>query len=273
MRIAVVCPGSRLPQETAERVQALAAERRPDAELVFHPQCFASSGHFAGTDAERADAFVEAANDPSVDAVWFGRGGYGSGRMTPLALPRLKSAAGDKAYLGYSDMGVLLAALYGAGVGRPAHGPLVNDLVRDGGEAAVLRALDWLVAADSASLEPSLVGETRPAAAFNLATFSSIIGTPWQPELTGHVLMLEEVSEHMYRIDRYLMHVTANLGVRAAAGLKLGRCSLVPPNDPEFGLEEEAVAQNWCERSGLAWLGRADIGHDADNRVVPFGPR
>jgi muramoyltetrapeptide carboxypeptidase len=271
MRIAVVCPGSRLLPETAEQVRTLAAQHRPEAELVFHPQCFLASGHFAGTDVARADAFVEVANDPSIDAVWFGRGGYGSGRMTPLALPRLKSAAADKAYLGYSDMGVLLAALYGAGIGAPAHGPLVNDIVRDGGEAAVKRALDWLVVRGAETLEPSLADETRPTAAFNLAILSSIVGTPWQPELTGHVLMVEEVSEHMYRIDRYLMHVTSNLGVRAVAGLRLGRCSLIPPNDPDFALDEEAVAKSWCERSGIAWLGRADIGHDAANKVVPFG--
>ncbi len=56
----------------AERVTALAAARFPAVELDFHPQCFLSSGHFAGDDAERAAAFVEVANDASFDAVWFG---------------------------------------------------------------------------------------------------------------------------------------------------------------------------------------------------------
>ena len=271
MRIAVVAPGSRLTPETAEQVRAVAAEHAPEVELVFHPQCFLSAGHFAGTDAQRADAFVEVANDPDVQAVWCGRGGYGSGRMVGAVLPRLREPARDKAYLGYSDMGVLLAGLYGAGVGRVAHGPMCQDIVRENGAAAVRRALDWLARGAAEALEPSLAADGRPAVAFNLATLSSIVGTPWQPELTGHVLMLEEVSEHMYRIDRYFMHVAGNLGVRAAAGIRLGRCSLIPPNEPEFALDEAAIAQEWCERSGLAYLGRADIGHDADNKVVPFG--
>jgi muramoyltetrapeptide carboxypeptidase len=45
----------------------------------------------------------------------------------------------------------------------------------------------------------------------------------------------------------------------------------VLPNDPEFGRNEEDIAQDWCARAGIAWLGRADIGHDAENKVVPFG--
>ena len=68
-----------------------------------------------------------------------------------------------------------------------------------------------------------------------------------------------------------LFHVTSHPGIRAVAGLQLGRCSDVPDNDPDFVLNEEEVARHWCAKAGIAWLGRADIGHDADNKVVPFG--
>jgi len=54
-------------------------------------------------------------------------------------------------------------------------------------------------------------------------------------------------------------------------GIRLGRCSLIPPNEIDFGMNEEEVARFWCERSGIPWLGRADIGHDIANKVVPFG--
>lgn len=270
-RIAIVAPSSRLSPAVADRVAALAAERSASGvELVFHPQCFAASGHFAGDDATRAAAFVEVANDPAFDAVWFARGGYGSGRIADFVTPRLTDAARAKAYLGYSDGGALLAALYGAGCAGAAHGPMPQDVVRDGGEAAVARALAWLVRREPSALEPSL----RPgekAAAFNMATLSSIVGTPLQPDLTGHILMLEEVSEYMYRIDRFLMHITGNPDIRNVAGLRLGRCSAIPENDPDFGQDEVAVARFWCERAGLAYLGRADIGHDVANKVVPFG--
>jgi muramoyltetrapeptide carboxypeptidase len=268
MRIAVVAPSCRSRPEVAEAVQAIAAAYA-GLELVFHPQCFLSDGHFAGPDAARVAAFVECANDPGFDAVWFARGGYGGNRLLPDVLPALNGAARDKAYLGYSDNGFLLGALYAAGFEHVAHGPVPGDLVREGGETAVRRALDWLVRRDPATLEPSL-GEA-PAAAFNLTIFGRLLGTPWQPDLTGHVLMLEEVGEYMYRIDRELFHVTSNPAVRRVRGLMLGRCSAIPENDPDFVRTEEEVARHWCERSGIAWLGRADIGHDVDNKVVPFG--
>ena len=83
--------------------------------------------------------------------------------------------------------------------------------------------------------------------------------------------MLEEVSEHLYAVDRMLFHITSNPAVRRAAGVRLGRVSLVPENDRSFGEESEPMMRRWCERAGLPYLGRADIGHDAHNKVVPFG--
>ncbi|WP_237478518.1 LD-carboxypeptidase [Lichenibacterium dinghuense] len=272
MRIAVVAPASSMSPEVPERVRAVAAALFPEAppDIAFHPQCFLRHGHFAGDDAARAAALIEVANDPEVDAVWFGRGGYGSCRIAEDVLAGLSPAARGKTFLGYSDCGTLLAGLYGAGCTGAAHGPVAQDAMRDGGERAAARALRWLVARDAGALEPSLRPGVK-AAAFNLTILSQLLGTALQPDLDGHVLMLEEVSEHMYRIDRAFCHVTGNPGIRRVAGIRLGRCSAVPPNDPDFGLDEEAVARFWCERSGIPWLGRADIGHDVDNRVVPFG--
>ena len=188
-------------------------------------------------------------------------------------LPRLGPAARRKTWLGYSDGGALLAALYSQGFEHLAHGPIPQDILRDGGEAAVGRALAWLVDRDPASLEPSLAADPRPAAAFNLAMLTSMLGTPWQPDLAGHVLMLEEVGEYMYRIDRMLFQLTSVPAMRHIGGLRLGRCSAIPDNDPDFAQTEEQVARAWCVRSAIAWLGRADIGHDAQNKVVPFGAR
>lgn len=269
MRIGIVAPSTPILADTAAKAAAVSWKAYPQVELVFHPQCFVSHRHFAGEDSVRADAFVEVANDPSFDALWFARGGYGSCRIAEDVLARLGPAARGKAYLGYSDAGYMLAGLYRAGFQRVAHGPMPQDVRRKGGEAAVRRALAWLVEGDPAALEPSLGG--APAAAFNITVFSQLLGTALEPRLEGHVLMLEDVSEHMYRTDRSLFHITGNRGVREVAGIRLGRCSEVPENDPDFGATEEDVFRYWCDRSGIPYLGRADIGHDADNKVVPFG--
>ncbi len=271
-RIGVVSPASRVSLDVPARVQRLAEALFPGRtpEIVFHPQCFASHGHFAGDDATRARAFLDFANDGSFDAVWFARGGYGSCRVAEAILEGLAEPARGKAYLGYSDAGTLLAALYRQGFEHVSHGPVAQDILRDDGDQAAGRALAWLVDRAPGALEPT-VGTVAKTAAFNVTILSQLLGTPLQPDLDGHVLMLEEVSESMYRIDRSLFHITSNPGVRRVTGIKLGRCSHIPPNDPDFGMTEEEVARYWCRRSGIPWLGRADIGHDVGNKIVPFG--
>jgi muramoyltetrapeptide carboxypeptidase len=270
MRIAVVAPSARFSEEAARRVTGIAARAAPDAELHFHPQCFLTHNHFAGTDAAREEALVEAANDPAFDAIWFARGGYGSCRIAEAALARFGPAARGKTWLGYSDAGFLLAGLYRAGFAQVAHGPMPQDAMREGGAAAVERALAWLARRAPEALEPGL-DPGRPNAAFNITVLGMLLGTSLEPDLAGHVLLLEEVSEHMYASDRALFHLAASPAIRRVAGIRLGRFVDVKPNDPDFGEDEEQVARRWCELYGIAWLGRADIGHDSANKVVPFG--
>lgn len=269
MKIVVVAPACPIDAATAMRVQVLAAERFAGVELTFHPQCFLQAGHFAGPDKAREDAFVEVANDRQVDAVWFARGGYGSCRMAERALDRLDSAAGDKVFLGYSDIGMLLGGLYARGIGRPAHGPHPADIGRAGGEAAVVRALGWLTGRDAEAVDPAARGE-GPYAAFNLTVLGQLLGTPLEPDLTGHVLFLEDVDEHHYRIDRAMFHLTSTPSIHRVAGIRTGRFA-VPANDRPFGIETEAIVRHWCDVARIAYLGGADIGHDAGNKIVPFG--
>ncbi len=270
IRIGIVGPGRAIDRSLAERVTALAGEV---AELVFHPQCFLRHGHFAGPDLARADAFIQYANDASLDAIWFARGGYGACRLLDLAVGHLGDAARQKTYLGYSDAGSLLAWLARDGIGRVAHGPMPADLLREGGEVAVRRALGFLTGTDGGeSIDPAARGPGRYAA-FNISVFASLLGTGFLPDLTGTVLMLEDVGEYHYRLDRMMFTITANPGVQRVAGIKLGRCGAIPVNDVDFGASEEEIVTHWCARHGIAYLGRADIGHDVDNKVVVFGER
>lgn len=268
--IAIVAPANRLSPEAAARVSDLAGANFGDrVNLTFHPQCFLSAGHFAGSDAERTQALLAVANDAAFDAVWFARGGYGSCRIEDALFGALNRAAHLKDYLGYSDMGFLLARLAREGVGRSVHGPMPADINREGGEAAVLRALAWLVDRDAAALEPSWRVD-QPAYAFNLTVLAALLGTPAEPSFSNAVLMIEDVDEHHYRIDRALFRVTASENVRRCAGIRLGRVSRIPPNDPPFEKTVAEIVEYWCARAKIPFLGTADIGHDPANRVVPF---
>jgi muramoyltetrapeptide carboxypeptidase len=139
------------PALTAAALVAMMAAAAPaiaadyGVELVIDPQSWASGGGhtWAGPDQLRADTFLKYANDPSVHAVWFARGGYGAGRIAGAAVEALGPAARDKAYMGFSDSGYLLAGLYRAGFPHVAHGPLAQDVLRPGGAAAVRREGAW----------------------------------------------------------------------------------------------------------------------------------
>jgi muramoyltetrapeptide carboxypeptidase len=259
-----------LTEEAADAVEAIVA-RRGDCELVIHRQCFLSDGHFAGPDDARLAALREVMSDSSFDAVWFARGGYGSNRIAEAALADIPAAARGKLYMGYSDTGFLLAGFHKAEL-DVAWGPMPQDALRgdhglQNGTAAVQRALDWLVRRDPSSLEPALDG---PTMAFNLTVLSNLLGTSLEPDFSGVELLIEDVGEHLYRIDRSMFHVTATAAIRKVRRIRLGRVTDILANDPNFASDEASIVEQWCERSGIPFGGRADIGHDARNRVVPF---
>jgi muramoyltetrapeptide carboxypeptidase len=273
VRIGVVAPAGVLGDHgLLERIGAFVAETYEGrVELLINRQCRMADGHFAGSDEQRLAALQEYGNSDHIDAIWFLRGGYGSNRIAEEAVRQLGAAARRKKWLGYSDAGFLLAALHRAGFADVAHGPMPVDLDRPvRGREAVGRALAWLVDGHPASLEPSERPET-PKLAFNLTVLSQLLGTPLEPDFSGRVLMIEDVGDYLYRYDRFLFHITSNPNVRRCAGIREGR--LIADENPTavFRTPEGGVVADWCERSGIPYLGRADIGHDSDNKVVPFG--
>ena len=265
--IAICAPATPITRDHAAALEALVAAEFPGTQVTFHEQCFASHGHFAGDDLTRLTALLTCANDPAYDAVWFAKGGYGSNRIAEAAVAQMIANARHKTYVGFSDCGYLLAALYHARIGQCAHGSMPVSARSDTGREAVRRVLRWLNG-DNSGLEPSLDGVT-PAAAFNLITLAMLAKTPIMPDLTGHVLRVEDVSEHLYAIDRMFFALAGSLP--RIAGLRLGAITAVPENYVEFGQSEEDIARYWCDRMGVRYLGRAEIGHTPANRVVPFG--
>ncbi|MEP0190797.1 MAG: LD-carboxypeptidase [Erythrobacter sp.] len=266
-KIAICAPATPITRDHAAALEALVAEEFPSHSVTFHDQCFERRGHFAGDDLRRLTGLLDCANDPDIDSVWFAKGGYGSNRIAEAAVAQMNTSAKSKTYVGYSDCGYLLAALYRAGIGQCAHGSMPVSARSETGREAVRRVLRWF-GGDNSGLEPSLDGST-PTAAFNLITLAMIARTPIMPDLTDHIVMVEEVSEHLYAIDRLFFHLADSL--RHTAGLRLGAITAVPENYVEFGQTEEEIAQYWCARAGIPYLGRAEIGHTSSNKVVPFG--
>jgi muramoyltetrapeptide carboxypeptidase len=272
IRVGIVAPARRLAEATAQKVQAFAAASGLPIELVFHPQCHLEYGHFAGSDAARLEAFLSVANDPDIDAIWFARGGYGAARLLPGLARKLKAHALNKVYLGYSDIGFLFGALTSLGCKYCAHGPLVGDFDRDGGEAAILRALQFLAHTSADGLANG-IKSGRPNLAFNLSVIRSLVGTDWLPKsYQDATLWLEDVAEYTYATDRSMFQLVNSDWFKShIKGVRIGRFSLVPENEVQFHQTSEQSVAHWCDTANVAVLGSADIGHDIYNKIVPFG--
>lgn len=272
LTIGIVAPAKAITPETAEKLSQFVYQNYGEAvDLRFHPQCFLAEGHFAGNDEARTLAFLEYANSPDIDLIWFARGGYGSMRLYDDAFNRLNKHARAKAYIGYSDMGAMLSRLYKLQIGRPIHGPVPVEINRIGGEACVRRVLDYVTGKNKDGLERT-IQTPHPRIAVNLTVFQHLIGTQWMPDISGHVLMLEDVSEYEYAIDRKMFSLCNSEHFSKVAGIAAGRFSDVPENDGvQFGMTSAEIIESWCDRMNVPYLGRADIGHDIDNKIVVWG--
>ena len=85
------------------------------------------------------------------------------------------------------------------------------------------------------------------------------------------MLIVEEVSEAMYAIDRMLFTLGNATQLRSLAGVRLGAVTAVKENDPAWGEPLDGMMTRWCGELGVPYLGRAEVGHTQTNRVVPFG--
>lgn len=281
MRIAIVAASSRFSEadRVAEALAPVVADY-PGVALDYRlVRDVAEDSHFAGDDAARRDTLLGAANDPGIDAIWFARGGYGASRIALDVLDGLDLAvARRKRWLGYSDPGFLLAGLYAKGC-TVAHGPMAKDLLNYArGADTVRRSLNWLTGRSDEGLEPGLIAG-QSYAAFNISVLAALLGTPLEPDLSGHVLMLEELDEHLYATDRDMFRILNTASVRRIAELRLGRVQVLRVADANGGtpqplpFDESAgqIAARWCRDAGVAFGPPADIGHDSGNKVVPFG--
>lgn len=241
--------------------------------LTVHPQAHARAGFLAGDDAARAAAFAELLADAEVGAVLAARGGYGVARWIDRVDPEAVRAAG-KAIVGFSDVSVLHAAAQAAGL-ESLHGPVVTQLAglpeADVADfAARLRAPTdgFTLSADGPTLAP---GHARgPLVGGCLSMVVSLVGTPHQFVPEGAILLLEEVAEAPYRLDRLLTQLSQAGVLERVAGVALGdfvNCEAPRPNEPEA---LDVLAER-LGGLGVPVLAGLPIGHGARNRAVPLG--
>ena len=187
---------------------------------------FRKNGYFAGSDSQRAALLMELYDDPGIKAIFCARGGFGSMRILPLIdYDRIRNQ--PKIIVGFSDLTALLAALYVQCDIVTFHGPVVaslpviDEMSVNALIAAIAQEAPVELSATNGEAIRSGIG-VGPVLAGNLTTLCHLIGTPFQPVSSGHILLFEDRGEAPYRLDRMLTHLQLAGFLDEIAGVAFG---------------------------------------------------
>ncbi|MFD1930542.1 LD-carboxypeptidase [Nonomuraea mangrovi] len=227
-------------------------------------------GYLAGSDADRAADLQAAWCDPAVSAVFCSRGGYGAARILDLVDWHAMRAAGPKILLGSSDI-TALHHVFGVELGLPTlHGPMPACRPLSFEEEPEPVTWDHLRAALSGHASPvtgdRVLREGRAEgvlAGGNLSLLASLCGTRYQPSFAGRLVLLEDVGEQPYRIDRMLTQLLQSGALDGVRGIALG--SWVECGDPYPVLAERLLPLGVPVIAGLT------VGHGTPQRSVWLG--
>lgn len=226
----------------------------------------ARDGQFGGSDAHRAAELNAAFRDPSIRAVWAMRGGYGCARLLPL-LDASAFAADPTWIIGFSDITALHAWADRQGAAA-LHAAVAGTYARTENKEAM-----WskLMAPAPACDQPAVVGG-------NLSVLYSLLGTPFFPEVTGRWLLLEDLDEYLYHVDRMLCALRLAGVFERAHGLLMGTFSDLHDNTIASGQTQDnpfsrSVPEMVAEHvpAGLPVVWDVPVGHGDRNEAVVLG--
>lgn len=284
LRIAVVAPSSPFDNERLQAgVRTLQAWGH-SVELGAH--LHDRHLHFAGTARDRLADLCDALTRPDADAVWMARGGAGLVHLLaelPVELPK------DRPLFGFSDGTALHCALLRRGHTQLWHAPVVQQLAdweQFAAQQAVLldppsrqwlRAMldrglstkDWSqhVQPWTHPLLPDAVAVQGPVVTGNLTVLASLCGTPWQLVAQDAIVVLEDLHEAPYRIDRCLRQLTAAgafAGIRAVVLGDFLHCTA-----QDYALDD-VLAEALAPLQVPVWKG-IEVGHGSRNLAVRQG--
>jgi muramoyltetrapeptide carboxypeptidase len=279
-RIALLSPAGPLTSaaelEHAERnVRDLGWEPRP------YPNALARDGYLAGDDAARLGDLNAAIRDPRIDGIWCLRGGYGSMRILD-AVDYDSLRRTPKAIIGFSDITALHLAIRARSDLVTFHGPTARTALtpfsRESLSRATIATSSTHIARDpfANSPPPAWLREGRTAGRLeggNLALVCALLGTPYSARFDGAILVLEDVNEPLYRIDRMLRQLILSGALARVAALCFGAFT-------ERGDESDAGARSidvlFSEAAAHVRgpvLINAPIGHVPEQWTLPLGAR
>jgi len=270
-RVALISPAGPLGGP-AEVALAEANARSFGWEPVVGPHALARTGYFAGTDTERAADLQAALADPTIDGIWCLRGGYGAMRLLPtLDAETLRQR--PRVLLGYSDITALHAAWQAAGV-VSFHGPTARAELSPFSRASLRRALS--TESDPAGHAPDATcvvpgrAEGRLAGG-NLALVAALAGTPWAVSFRDAIVVLEDVHEATYRVDRMLVQLRLAGAFDGCRGIVFGHCTDCPDTSEDGRRTLLDLLTELGNALQVPTLMGVPVGHIPDQWTLPFG--
>jgi muramoyltetrapeptide carboxypeptidase len=271
-RVALVAPAG--PLRGAEELDASIANARS---LGWDPlpgaHVLARHGYLGGTDAERLQDLNAALAADDVDAVWCVRGGFGAMRILPF-VDWASLNRRPRALIGFSDVTALHAAASTRCELITYHGPTarspLTDFSRDSLLRAVVEGRDPCGRGDAARTVRAGRAVGRLVGG-NLALLAALAGTPYAPDYRGALLVLEDVGEPAYRIDRMLTQLRISGALAHLAGLVVGHFTEpAPGHDLSPGAIDALVAEA-ADVAGVPAVVGVPVGHIADQWTIPLG--
>lgn len=240
-------------------------------EPILGSHVSARTGYLAGKDGERLNDINRALRDPKVSAVWCVRGGYGMMRILP-GIDYDALSRGPKAIIGYSDVTALHAAVQRKCKLITFHGPtareVLTDFSRDSFQRAVVEQIDSCGLASDARELNAGTAEGRLVGG-NLAVLAALCGTPYMPDLSGGILILEDINEPVYRVDRMLEQLRLSGVLNGCKAIVFGNCSGCNGSTPERSFDD--VLGELAHVLGVPCLAGVPVGHIAEQWTIPLG--
>jgi muramoyltetrapeptide carboxypeptidase len=237
------------------------------------PHATEQFGYLAGQDRDRLDDINHALRDASVDALWCLRGGYGMIRILP-GIDYEALDADPKPIIGYSDITAMHAAVQRKCRLITYHAPTAREAMTEFSRDSFLRAV--VEQTDSCGVAPNAreISHGRAEGRLvggNLAVLASLCGTSFAPDLTDGILILEDIGEPVYRIDRMLQQLMLSGALNGCRAIVFGECVKCPEDAGGGGRPLDSVIGEIAEELGVPCLAGVPIGHIDEQWTIPLG--
>jgi len=235
-----------------------------------------STNYFSGTDEERADELQAMVDDRSINAILFGRGGYGMGRIIDR-LDFKKFKKNPKWLIGFSDITILHMHLFNNYHIASMHAPMAAAFNDDPGNNEYVLSLRSALTGKKAryKIEAHPYNNKGEATGIliggNLALLSNVIGTASDFDTKNKILFIEDVGEYLYKLDRMLYHLKRSGKFKKPAGLIIGGFTDMKDTERFFGKNAEDIIKEITDNLDCPVCFNFPVSHSKENVALKIG--